>query len=790
MPQVSGTIPNLIGGVEQRPKDIRALNTAALLNNVWLSPTLGMVTRPNTKYVGTFNVDKGADDFVGLHAISKSSGNYIIGHINGALYVMDLSDGSLETVNTTGTPYTYVNSGSDAENLGFLTVGDTTFIYNKSVTVTATTTAESGTTGITEDSIVRLNPNLHSTIWVKQRAQTNIYRVYLNGTSVSSKETGSSYSGDQEEIMDDIYTDLDVPTEFASKTRASTSVASVELALETDWITTDSDGETMASYNDYVDEFADLTKTDREGRMVLIKQESGDASDDYWVWMNKGEWTETYGWNSYEIPDAETMPHVLVDNLDGSWTLQEHEWLGRDSGDTESNISPTFINNKINNMFIHKGRMCVLADENFMASEVGNFENFYRTTCTQLLDDDPINIASPESRGGELYHAVEFNDSLLLFSKFDQFKVEGDAEGLFSPNTVNIKRVNAYNASPSVKPIPVGPNIIFADDFQNRRYGQVQEYQVERVFGREVALSITDSVPEYIPSGIYSMIQSSTNKIASVLSKGNRNQIYNYNYYYNNEGKVQAAWNKWLIEGEVYGATFVEDKLYIIIRYDSKMTVHELIFEENLDLTFDTDSILLDYRVEHSDLTVTYTGGNTEVTLPYAADLSQRLVCDPGDTDGTLDPGETLVPDDATGLVLTFNDVDLTSTDFSIGFPFTLTWEMNPFFMRDDNSVPIQDGRLQLSAVTIMFNNSNNFTVTVTPAQRDPVETSLSANTGLRVGRPTSTVGNLEFFDGEFRFPAYGNADKTKILVEAETPWRVGFTTVEWYAMWRPKRRR
>lgn len=911
MTQISSKIPNLIGGIEQRPKDIRALNTAALLNNVWLSPAFGMITRPCTEYVGTFGVDKGADDFVALHGISKPTGDYMLGYMNGALYVMDLSDGTLDTVVpqdtiaytyenftsldeassvtdgssvqvTVGTeinytvdgikgesgvsggatvvieksatgafageetivathidaggngtytetistndyvrgtitvwgpspggnggdisvvfndlatldatydPYDYVQSGSDAQNLGFLTVGDTTFIYNKTVTVTATTTTESGVNGITESGTSRRNPNLHFTWWVKAASYPGRYSLYKNNGKIASQGYGSGSSSDTSDIADDLQALISTPSEVDSKYSVTDTIKGGRFANESDWIKEDSTEGNMTSYNDYVDEFADLCREDKTGRLVLVKQDAGEANDDYWVWFKGGAWEETYGWNSYEQLDAQTMPHILVDNLDGTWTLSQQTWAGRESGDTDSNPTPSFVGNTIKYMRLHKGRMMLLADENAVFSEVNNFENFYRTTNTQLIDDDPIDIASSESTGGELHFGIEFNREMLLSSSVDQFSVAGDAEGLLSPNTAVIRKTNSYNVSNAVTPISIGPNIMFVDDFGNKPYGQVLEYQVERVFGREVALPITDAVPEFIPTGIYTIYQSSTDKIAHVLSEGDRTATFNYHYYFGNDGKIQAAWTKWIFDGEIYGGTYLEDIHYVIMRYDSKMHVHKLIFNEGLDLSFNDSSILLDYKLYSADLTVAMNGANTEVTLPYAASTDMRLVVSPQDTAGAANPGDTLVPDSAATTVLTFNDIDLTGTDFCVGFPYTFTWTMNPFYIRDKNNAPIQDGRLQLSYVTILFNNSNNFTATVTPAQRTAIDTSLSTNSGLRVGRPTSTVGNLEFFDGEFRFPAYGNADKTEITVTAETPWRVGFTTVEFYGNFRPKRK-
>lgn len=787
MAAVSGTIPNLIGGVEQRPPEIRGLNTAKFLENTWLSPSIGMSTRPNVNHVGSFGRVPGADDFVGMHLITKPSGDYVLGVIDGELKVMDLSDGTLKTVTVEGNPYAYLNSGGDASKLGFLTVADTTFIWNRTVDVVSNKIVETGVTGDTVDGTTRLNPNLRSTFWVKQRLSDHYFAVYVDGTLKASVSAGSSTT--QNAIASSLASQLN--SAGWSSDLITGSIYSVILNAESEAIMDEAPTNTMASLNDSVDEFADLPPNDKAGRLVLIRQGLDDEADDYWVWMENGKWYETYGWNNGETLDASTMPHVLIDNKDGTWTLKEHEWPGRLAGDEDSNPSPSFVGSAINHMFIYKGRMCVLADENFIASEVSNFENFYRTSCIQLLDDDPIDVASPDSTGGALFHEKEFKEELLLFSKFDQFSVSGDADGFLSPNTVNIKKVNTYDCSPDVSPVYAGPNVIFVDDYGNTGYASLWEYQVERVFGRQIALSITDSVPEYIPTGVYNLTHSPTNKLVSVQTTGDRTKTYNYHYYYNNEGKVQAAWNAWSFEGQVYGAKFLEDELIFIMLYGGDLQVGRMTFRENLDNVIDDNSVLMDYRIGSDATTVTYTSPDSEVVLPFAASLGMRLVVSPSDTSGKYPVGYEMAPSDASGNTLTFHNKDLSGVKFMVGFLYPFTWGLNPIFMRDEKQVPIQDGRLQLRYVSFQYSNTNNFQVSVTPPQNAAGrDTTVANHTGVSLGNTNSVLGALNFLSGEFRVPAFGKADGMEIVVSALSPWRVRFSSVEWDGSWRPRRRR
>ena len=790
MSAVSGYLPNLIGGVSQQPPEIRALNTSTALTNTWSSVISGLGTRPGTEFISKIEATLGDNETLGLHGIVKSTGTYAIAIGGGTVHVVNLLTGELQTVTVEDDADDYINENDAAVNLRFTTIGDTTFILNRTVQTAVTYSAEgSGLTGNTDDEVVRRNPNRFATYWVKQYpGYATTYALYLNSVLYAS----ASSAGDPIGITTAMRSSLD--SAGATYAAITGTITSITLDNETDFMVhSDGYGEQASyAYNDFVEEFTDLPKADKTGRLVMVKQDADDSGDDYWVWYKGGSWEETYGWNSYELPDPDTMPVVLVDNLDGTWTLKKYEWSGRTVGDTDSNATPSFVGNVINDMFRFKGRLAFLSGENVIMSQKGTLENFYRTTCSQLLDEDRIDIAGGESRGSDLVGARPFQDGLLVFSENDQFYLHGDSENLISPNTAEMNLVNTYTASGDLQPTAVGPNVVFVDDPSDglSKYSQLREYQIERVFGQQTAPSITDQIPEYIPSGVYRMITVPQKSAVLLASSGALQNVFSYNYYYNNDGKVQSSWQKWAYDGRVLNICLVRDALYIFIQRNSVIHVIRQRFSEGVAPYITEEDVLLDYRVSSEDVLVSYDGTNTTVTMPYAlTDFSDYIGVISPDNTGDRVIGQTYQASEtlSSGSSLVFRNVDLSSDQFFIGQTFEFDWTLSPMYLRDDKMVVVQDGRLQIGRVGLLYNQSGPFKVYVTPIGRDAYAKNFS---GVTIGDQNDTLGAISLDSGKAEFSADGEAGETTIRVVGKTPWRVRFSSLEWTGTYRAKTQR
>lgn len=155
---------------------------------------------------------------------------------------------------------------------------------------------------------------------------------------------------------------------------------------------------------------------------------------------------------------------------------------------------------------------------------------------------------------------------------------------------------------------------------------------------------------------------------------------------------------------------------------------------------------------------------------------------------GSLPPGRIYSPESQDGFTLRFANVDLTGEHFFVGFRYRFYWKLSPIFVRDRELVAIQDGRLQLRKVSLLYNNSGPFKTHFTPTGgRDTYTSTFS---GFTIGSGNSVLNQLNLNSGEYRISVNGAAEVMDLVVEAWTPWRVRFSSIEWDGRWRPRKRR
>ena len=139
------------------------------------------------------------------------------------------------------------------------------------------------------------------------------------------------------------------------------------------------------------------------------------------------------------------------------------------SGDLDSNPYPSFLGNAINNLFQYKNRLGFLSLDSVILSEAGfggydfanNVQsyNFFRTTVTDLLDGDPIDVSVSSNDVTTLRSAHPFQENLILFSDNSQFVLKGGE--LLTPKSVSVTAVTNFDTVKSVDPIPLGSYLYF-----------------------------------------------------------------------------------------------------------------------------------------------------------------------------------------------------------------------------------------------------------------------------------------------------------------------------------------
>lgn len=316
-----------------------------------------------------------------------------------------------------------------------------------------------------------------------------------------------------------------------------------------------------------VTSFDDLPPEAANGRVISVGG-VGEGDGTFFVIGIDGEYVETYA-VPYVIDD-DTMPHTIKRKFrsDGTpyFEVGPHQYAARVVGDPDSNRAPSFIGNPINDIFVYKGRLGFLSDENVImsgANEFGTTANFFRKTVIQLLDDDRIDIGMSTGRIDILKNAVSFADTLMVMSDRAQFKlVSGTA---LSPNTVSIQQSTAFAVSPTVQPINAGNTIYFAQD--NLNFTTVREMVAEYDSDLIETNEVTGQAPRYVPTGVFNMAVSTKKELLCLSTSNEPNAIYVYKYYKNDGQRLQSAWSKWTFEKDtkVIGFSFVDDYLVQVI---------------------------------------------------------------------------------------------------------------------------------------------------------------------------------------------------------------------------------
>ena len=356
----------------------------------------------------------------------------------------------------------------------------------------------------------------------------------------------------------------------------------------------------------------------------FIAKVSGDKSsgqDDYYVaWMD-GVWKETAqpvypgGTTNYShatlkvnarttISDT-TMPVQLyknfgtVNNVADSiyFVLEPVEWGVREKGDTGTNPFPSFANYTgtalytINDIFFHRNRLGFVSDENVVLSEVGSYFNFFHTTVLSVLDTAVIDVAVSNNQVAILKSAIPFQESLILFSDLQQFKLTSDQ--FLTPTSVTVDVATNFETSTDAKPVAAGKTIFFP--FQRGAYSGIREYFIDVASETNDANEISAHVPEYIEGVVKKLAVSSNEEVLIVLSSTNRKEVAVYKYYYNDKEKLQSSWSKWTFDADVIDVAFVGSVAFILFRRGDG--TNDKVYLEKLNLSVDSATAVEDDKI-------------------------------------------------------------------------------------------------------------------------------------------------------------------------------------------------
>lgn len=450
-------------------------------------------------------------------------------------------------------------------------------------------------------------------------------------------------------------------------------------------------------------------------RCKVVNTGDTDADDYYVVFVpdapgvpGTGAWEETHELGIETSFNSSTMPHALVRQANGNFTLGPlgpnsalGGWADREVGDDTTNPMPTFVGRGISGMFFFANRLGFLAEDSVVMSQPGDYFNFFITSAITISDADPIDLTAASEKPAFLKSAIGTPKGVLLFAENSQFLM-ATQDVAFAPSTVKVTEISNYNVVTETQPQSTGVSVMFASEADT--YSKIFEMAIDSVDNRPVVAENTRIIPEYIPPDLKFIASSPNNSF--IVFGDNSNTVYTFKFFNQGNERQLAGWSKWEFPSQVRMYAFNNDTSYIVT-YDG--TNHILLHMEMLDdpatsplsAGFGNSKFIprLDHILYKANLTTAVSGSNTKIYFPSGAFITGAqpvfIVTSGSSANTFLRPS---IQSDATGSFIEV-ETSLTTGDYIMGLQYRMEVALPAFYVTTENKAD----RVEIPMVEILY---------------------------------------------------------------------------------------
>lgn len=766
---ISQNIKNIVSGISQQAPILRLPEQLEEQENGLSTEANGLTKRPPTVFVRALSSSLEHDEAPLLHFVDRDERlKYFVYFYKNLVYVYDIN-GKRYPVIYKEDP-TYLETRTPQKSLRVVTIADHTFIANREV-VTRMSGEHSPNDYATQGALIN----------VKQGQYGRTYAIWVDGVQVASHETPDGSDKSHTKQIDVGF----IVGKLAEQVRAKgyiVDTGSSWLRIRGVKSVKTADGfnnNAMMGFTTKAQRFNLLPASAPDGFTLEIAGDpKGDSSGNYYITYD----TDGNVWKECVKPDinisfeAQTMPHELVRQANDTFVFQRCTWDKRKVGDDNSNPLPSFINQAISDIAFHRNRLVFLSGENVICSESASYFNFWMTTANDVVDTDPIDVATTTERVNILNYAVPYSGELYCFSDKSQFVLRAD--GVLSPKNTALVEVTAFDSNPACRPTRAGRNLYFSAE--RSEYSSIKEYySVQQVSDEKNAQDITSHIPDYIPNGVYEITANTSENIMLVLTTGDKTGIYVYKYLFLNESRVQSSWSRWEMGGRVFGAFFAGSTLYVLINRGGKHCLEKMNFT-----TYTTEDLVghEPYRVYLDSKKVATTAKYDSTTNTTTFDiLNEYSAADDGayDVIGVVTQDGKYVEGKVTNGIMNLVGA-YHNKDVIIGIPYRFHIRLSPIYLHTTDkttTATILTGRLQVRYIHLNYANTGGFKVNVHYHGGRECKYAMTAR---NIGLDTATLGRTPDDTGIFKFPVQALNTSVQIDIDSELPLPLSLVGFMW----------
>lgn len=805
----SGTIPQLLQGVSQQPKNQRLDGQNASQVNFDSDVSAGLTLRAGTKHIykvsSVYEVDNAA-----IHSYERDDGKIISIVIlpNGTVRAWVDFSAVYSIGSATSEITAYLTSDSPKDDFAFHTIVDRTFIVNKTITP-AMTSSTSDQYGLSDRSKTIFPTAKWEVVIRGVAANFGItYTVYKDETSIATYTTASGTSADKITFIpiNTVITNL-------ATTLVALSDSTINYEQRGDYIhicgtgTTPPkfrvddgrNGKDILVYTNVIDEVAKLPPKAPNGMVVKVTGTDKSEYNDYYM-IAEEEGGESTTWQSSETVwketlapgityefDKDTLPVYIQDvsfDVFTAFSFGQPEWRNRRAGDNTSNPIPSFIGDRIVDISSYQSRLILLSTSAFIASQTNDFFDFFANSVRDVLADDPIDIEMPVSNTSPLNSIMPFSSNLLVMSEKHQFLVDGTRP--LDPSSINL--ATEYDIKLDAAPALLGASMYTAIK-HGPAYSGIREYFIESITANTNSNILSENAQKYIISDVKQIITNTNRNMVFILSTGEDTTITVFQQMWKDGIRVQSAWSKWIIDTDettkILKLDIVDDTLYIWRKIGSSTLQTEAMNLRRYEVDSESEldfPVLLDCKfvIDINDCSING-DGDYEYTVS-SLDINDYTkwslveIADSNQIGNSVEIRET-----SGGTTLVFEDAGFNAnTMFIFGIKYSGTCELTLPQIKNRNGVSIDSNRLWLAHLDFIHTSVSNFIVNVT-YKADPDNPYEHVWTPDEVDGWDSTLGSFSEVSDVFRTAICEITDFVTVEIDTrEAYFPVTISAVNW----------
>lgn len=267
------------------------------------------------------------------------------------------------------------------------------------------------------------------------------------------------------------------------------------------------------------------------------------------------EWIET---SAYGSPAAIAGCPISIYWTGSAWALNSSTFEGRLAGDDESNGVHDFMTYGISGMGTYQGRLVLMSGPLVSLSAAGKPRRFFRSTVTNVISSDAVEIGSGLNSAAAYEWCVGFQKDLILFSrKYQAVLPSGNAA--VTPNTATVVPTSGHEVDTTCGPINLGRTLMYCNPRSEDFYGVMEMIPSPYTDSQYVSQDSTPHLPKYMSGRCRFAVSSGVASMAMFAPSGDKQSLMVHEYHWNGDTKDQQAWHQWVFEYPLANAYFIGD---------------------------------------------------------------------------------------------------------------------------------------------------------------------------------------------------------------------------------------